>query len=184
MKCTACGQGDLSPCLIDGLFRAHNCSNCGGYWILVEDFVAWKENHPNFQFAVDAQLSEIANDSKKAMLCPITGTLMQKYKISANCEHKVDYSPSVGGLWLDKGEWQLLKSEGIAGALNSLVTQTWQKKIRDQQAQSRFVTLYEEKFGKATYQKVKEFRQWLDQQPQKADLLAYLCAHDPYSAEK
>lgn len=122
MDCTKCKTGALQPSFLDGLFRAHTCSDCGGNWILVEDFVAWKEQNSEFQFAAEHTVSEDTEDTKKALLCPATGTIMRKFKITASTAHRVDYSAPVGGIWLDKGEWDLLKSEGVAGALNNVVT--------------------------------------------------------------
>ncbi|CDG53312.1 MULTISPECIES: zf-TFIIB domain-containing protein [Halomonadaceae] len=50
MKCTACQQGNLVPSFIDALFRSHTCDNCGGNWILIEDYISWKERHPEHVF--------------------------------------------------------------------------------------------------------------------------------------
>lgn len=185
MQCKACSQGFLKPSFIDGLFRAHTCSNCGGNWILVEDFVAWKERNPEHEFAKECQWSEEeSSESKKALLCPVTGGIMRKFKITAKTDHRLDYSAAVGGIWLDKGEWELLKSEGVAGVLNKVVTQHWQNEIRKDSAVNSFSDIYEAKFGTEVYQKVKELREWLDAQPQKADLRSYLLAENPYSAEE
>ncbi len=41
---------------------------------------------------------------------------MRKLRLSTTTEHRIDYSASVAGVWLDKGEWQLLKEEGLAGS--------------------------------------------------------------------
>lgn len=185
MNCTNCKEGTLKPSFLDGLFRAQTCNNCGGNWILIEDFVSWKERNAEFQFSSDFNLEEDAKeDTKKALLCPVTGIIMRKFRVSAATAHRIDYSASVGGLWLDKGEWELLKSEGVAGALNNIVTQQWQKKIRTDNAADNFSAIYRSKFGDETYDKIKEIKTWLDAQPQKADLRAYLMAEDPYSAEK
>jgi len=73
MKCTSCKNGELTPSFIDGQFRAHTCSNCGGNWILIEDYVTWKERNPQFSFD-ESVLCEI-EDSKTALLCPATGTI-------------------------------------------------------------------------------------------------------------
>ncbi len=185
MKCTSCHEGTLSPGFIDSLFRAHICSHCGGNWVLIEDFLAWKESNPEYSFAKDIGYAEGEDiDSAKAMLCPVTGSLMSKFRISSNTNHRIDYSASVGGIWLDKGEWQLLKQEGLAASLNVLVTQSWQRNIRAETAKDNFVDMYEAKFGKDVYAKIKELREWLQSQPQKSDLRAYLLADDPYSAER
>ena len=105
-------------------------------------------------------------------------------KVTAKTSHRIDYSNSVGGIWLDKGEWDLLKSEGIAGTLNSVVTQQWQNKIREESASSNFSEIYEAKFGTESYEKIKEIKEWLNAQPQKADLRSYLLAENPYSASE
>lgn len=185
MNCTSCKNGALRPSFIDGLFRAHSCTNCGGDWILVEDFVSWKEKNPEHQFSQPSEWSEDeAADTASAMLCPVTGTIMRKFRVTAKTSHRIDYSNAVGGIWLDKGEWELLKSEGIAGTLNNVVTQQWQNNVREQSASNNFAEIYESKFGKETYEKAKEIREWLNSQPQKADLRAYILAENPYSASE
>lgn len=185
MNCTSCKNGELLPNFIEGQFRAHTCSNCGGNWILIEDYVAWKERNPNYEFCTDISVQELdATDTKSAMMCPVTGTFMRKFRISASTEHRIDYSSAVCGLWLDKGEWELLKSEGLAGYLNSVLTQNWQKNIRANNSKDNFADIYASKFGNDTYQKVKAFREWLTTQDNKADLRAYILAEDPYSVEK
>ncbi|WP_028864021.1 zf-TFIIB domain-containing protein [Psychromonas aquimarina] len=184
MDCTSCNVGSLEPSFIEGQFRAHTCTSCKGNWILIEDYVSWKERNPEYQFSEQCSFQEDGTDSKKALLCPSTGTIMRKFKISSATEHRIDYSANAGGLWLDAGEWELLKKEGLAGSLNSVISQHWQNKIREQSAKDNFADIYLEKFGAENYTKIKEFRQWLDKQEQKADLRAYILAEDPYSAEK
>ena len=185
MNCTSCKNGVLSPSFMDGQFRAHTCSNCGGNWVLIEDYVSWKERNADYQFSEEIKIEESeVSETKKAIICPISGTIMTKYRISAQNEHRIDYSYAVGGLWLDKGEWELLKAEGLAGCLNAVVTQHWQRNIRQNNAQQNFAEIYEAKFGKEKYAEIKKMRAWLMSQDQKADLRAYLLATDPYSAEK
>lgn len=182
MKCTACKEGNLIPSFIDGQFRAHTCSSCNGNWILIEDYVTWKEHNPQFSFNDNAHCE--IDETKQAILCPVSGTIMRKMRLSATTEHRIDYSANVGGVWLDKGEWELLKQEGLAGSLNALLTAHWQKNIRINNTKDNFAEIYKDKFGNETYQKTKQLREWLNEQPNKADLRAYILAEDPYSAEK
>lgn len=182
MKCTSCKQGELLPSFIEGQFRAHTCSSCEGNWIFIEDYVYWKERNPQFTF--DPEITVAAEDSKQALLCPVTGTIMRKLRLNTSMEHRIDYSASVGGVWLDKGEWELLKEEGLAGSLNAVLTSQWQRNIRINSTKDNFSEIYKDKFGADAYNQVKELREWLYQQPNKADLRAYLLAEDPYSAEK
>ncbi|MBQ4810997.1 zf-TFIIB domain-containing protein [Pseudoalteromonas luteoviolacea] len=183
MNCTSCESGTLKSTLLDDAFRAHTCSNCNGHWILIEDFVAWKEKSKDFSFtSTSTELTP--KDSKRAKLCPVSGSIMRKFRVSEKSEHRVDYSVAVGGLWLDPGEWELLKQLGVADSLNAIATQQWQNQIREQSTIQSFTNIYSDKFDKADYDKLKEIRAWLAAHPQKADLKAYLMAEDPYSAEK
>ena len=182
MKCTSCKVGDLSPSFIDGLFRAHTCTQCGGNWILVEDYVSWKENNPDYQVAENISC-EVA-DTETALLCPQSGVIMRKFRITSKNSHRLDYSAPVGGIWLDKGEWDLIKQDGLASSLNAVLTVQWQKNIRMTTAKDNFTALYSDKFGDESYSKAKEIRKWLDAHPNKSDLRAYLLAEDPYSAER
>ena len=185
MDCTSCHDGILKDILLEGEFKARECSSCGGHWILIEDYIEWKEINPEYQFSdsVSFEETEII-DSKKALICPSSGTIMRKFRISSTNEHKIDYSAKVGGVWLDKGEWNLLKNEGLAGCLNSMLTNHWQTKIRQTNAAANFADIYLSKFGAENYQKVKELRNWLNNNELKADLKAYLLAEDPYAADK
>ena len=181
MKCTSCKQGSLQPAYLDQLFPCHTCDHCGGNWVMLADYLAWKETHPDFTFNAEAGES-VAEDHKQAMLCPVSGGLMVKYRISAHSDHRLDLSPAVHGIWLDKGEWALLKQAGLAGNLNRIFTDPWQRRIREESARETFVHLYEREFGVEDYAKVKAFREWLWQHPHKLKLLAYLNDEDPYSA--
>jgi Zn-finger nucleic acid-binding protein len=182
MKCTSCNQGELSPCFLEGQFRAHTCDSCGGNWILIEDYVTWKEHNPEFELSDKANFE--VDDTKNALLCPVTGRIMQKFRIAHDCDHRLDYSASVGGVWLDNGEWDYLKQQNLAGSLNAILTAHWQKSIREDNAKATFSELYQSKFGEESYTKAREIRTWLAGHPNKADLRAYLLAEDPYSAER
>lgn len=182
MQCTSCRVGILLPGLMDNLFKAHTCVHCGGNWVLIEDYVAWKEEHPEVS-APEANGCE-AIDTEKALLCPVSGKIMRKFRITANHTHRLDYSAGVGGVWLDKGEWELIKQDGLMTSLNAILTVQWQKNIRRDLAKESFTAFYQDKFGDEAYSKVKAVREWIEEQPCKAELRAYLLAEDPYSAER
>ncbi|WP_104398870.1 TFIIB-type zinc ribbon-containing protein [Vibrio penaeicida] len=182
MKCTSCNTGVLEPKFIDGMFPAHICNECEGNWILVEDYVAWKEDNPAYPIS-NSVTCEIS-DTETALLCPQTGTIMRKLRISSNISHRLDYSVAVGGIWLDKGEWSIIREGGLANSLNAVVTTQWQKNIRTNNSTENFVSLYNDKFGEETYEKLKDIRSWINAHPNKHDLQAYLSAEDPYSAER
>ena len=130
MKCTACGKGLLKPAYLDDLFACHTCNHCFGNWIMLNDYLQWLENSPLVEPA--GELMVTALDSKHVLICPKTGAMMLKYRISGRTEHRLDLSSDIGGIWMDKGEWNLLKKEGLARSLNQIFTAPWQKKIKEE----------------------------------------------------
>lgn len=184
MNCTSCNDGILKPNSIEENLPAHTCTNCKGNWILISDFITWSERHPEQKLSDYASIKADGVDSKKALMCPASGAIMTKYHISNSTKHRLDYSASAGGVWLDEGEWELLKAEGLAGSLNSLVTEEWQNEIKNDSTKNTFINLYQKKFGDDSYAKIKEIKSWLENQPEQSDLKAYLLAKDPYSANR
>jgi len=187
MKCTNCDIGLLKLDLIENLFPAFTCSSCSGNWILIDNYAIWKTNNPKFKFSNDDGITESEFkqfDNNKALICPISGSIMQKISISAINQHKINYSAKAGGLWLYKGEWSYLKKEGLAGSLNTLLTKHQQNIIKQDNARNHFSKIYQEKFGSQSYTKIKELREWLSNHEKKIGLKAYLFAEDPYSANK
>ncbi|UTA48056.1 zf-TFIIB domain-containing protein [Simiduia sp. 21SJ11W-1] len=178
MNCTACSTGQLAPCFLEPGLRAHECNHCGGHWLYVEDVVQWKAG--GGKLGELDQMPEV-EETASALTCPVTGRLMQKYRIVSGSSHKLDYSPHTGGLWLDKGEWSLLKEYALAGSVGNIVTEHWQRKIRTEDAKASLEAVYRRKFGEANYRKLAEIRNWLADQENCAEMRAFLLARDPYS---
>lgn len=181
--CTSCNTGKLLPFTLDTSLKAKQCNHCHGHWIMIEDYVRWKQQQADHADASELHTDQqymLAEDSVKALLCPLSGSLMRKFRIKADTRRKLDYSPAVGAIWLDAGEWELIKQSGLAGSLNAMVTEHYQHQLRRDASKQHLASIYAQKFGEAHYQKVREFRLWLEQQPNQADLKAYLNATDPY----
>lgn len=187
MKCTSCKIGNLVPGYLDNLFPSHNCNHCGGHFIMLNDYLHWRE-HVDVDALVSHEgvdISEIKDDvedTKKALLCPVTGTIMLKYRISKDTSHRVDLSPSLNAIWLDKGEWDLIKAAGLADSLNKIFTAPFQRNIREESAAETLSESYRNQFGDEDYEKLKEIRTWLDSKDHRNLMVAYLAAREPYSA--
>ena len=175
MKCTSCGKGVLGHSYLEPQLPCYNCSNCGGNLLMLSDFLRWKENNEptTDKVAVEAQ------ETSKAMTCPKTGMLMTKYKISKDIEHRLDLSPSISAVWIDKGEWELLKEKGLANNLNSIFTDHWQEDIRSGESSDIMSAIYKRKFGNH-YEDIKAFRELITDKEYRSQAIAYLMAEDPY----
>ncbi len=181
MKCTACGNADLKPSYLEGLIPCHTCESCSGNLLMLTDYLRWLEQNDNPEFVSKAVGEVEAEESEKALICPKTGGIMTKYKIAVDSDHRLDYSPRLNAVWMDDGEWELIKQKGLAGRLNQVFTDHWQKDLVSQESAEILAALYERKFGEH-YPEIKAFRAKLEQYPQKHEVLAYLMADDPYEA--
>ena len=180
MICPSCDKGRLKPAYLDNLFPCHTCSTCGGNWVRLPDYLRWRET--NAFPAKGSVTLEAVTDTTKAMICPETGRIMLKYLISKETDHRIDLSRLANAVWLDKGEWDLLKAEGLTGNLHEIFTDQWQASIRESETADVLTAVYGQKFGK-DYAELKRIRSWLRTKDNYSDMLAYLIAADPYKVD-
>ncbi len=181
MKCPKCQTVELKAERLDGFLPVQHCSDCGGNWLMLEDYLLHKHEVPVASPSL-ANAALEAEETEKALLCPMTGALMTKFRISKDTAHRLDLSARVNGIWLDKGEWELLKAHGLAGRLNTLFTDFWQRQVREAQADDRLDEMYRSLLGEDDYEKLKELRNWLKQHPQRERMRAFLLAEGPASS--
>lgn len=179
MKCTACKVGALSPGYLDSMLPSHICSGCGGVFLRMIDYFRWQEDCVKTDLIACPPVSVQAEETSKAMLCPKTGVFMTKYRISKDTDHRLDFSAAANAVWLDKGEWELLKAADLSERLNNIFTDHWQREIHAQESSEVMSELYQRRFGEH-YKKLKDFRVALNSMPQKQEAIAYLLADDPY----
>lgn len=178
MKCTSCREATLNSSYLEPQLPCYNCPVCGGNLLMLTDFLSWKENNSSAELTASSATVEI-QETSKAMICPKTGGLMTKYKISKDTEHRLDLSPTINAVWMDKGEWELLKEKGLAENINSIFTDHWQEEIRGEESSDIMSALYQRKFGDH-YEEIKAFRKLIEDKTYRSSAIAYLLAEDPY----
>ncbi len=179
MKCSACDAGVLAPAYIEGLFPCHTCDSCGGSLVMMGDYLRWQDQHPDIDLKADPPLEVAAEETSKAMICPKTGGIMTKYRIAKDTDHRLDLSPSINAIWLDKGEWAILKEKGLASRLNNIFTDHWQHEIHSQESADVLDSLYRKKFGEH-YDQLIAFRGLLETLENRSEAIAFLLSDDPY----
>ena len=182
MKCTVCEIGFLNPSYLDSLLPCHTCSHCEGSLLRMGDYFRWQDQlgEESKDLKTDA-VEVVAEETSKAIVCPKSGALMTKYRISKDTYHRLDFSAPLNAVWMDKGEWALLKQNGLSFRLNNVFTKHWQQEIRAQESADIMEELYKRRFGE-DYQVLKEFREVLSGIEKRSEAIAYLMADDPYSA--
>ena len=181
MECTACHEADLKPSYLEGLIPCHTCPACGGNLLMLTDYLKWLEHNDNPEFVQQTESQVEAEDTEMALLCPKTGSIMTKYRIATDSDHRLDYSPRINAVWMDAGEWELIKQHGLAGQLNQVFTDHWQKDLVSRESAEILATMYQRKFGDH-YEQIKTFRALLDEMQERHEVIAYLMAEDPYRA--
>jgi Zn-finger nucleic acid-binding protein len=165
----------LQPKEIEPGLSAYECPKSGGVWIPLQSYLNWKETRPEQAAALPRGYTPVADDSKqRALLCPESGRVLIRYRVGHGLHFHVDRSSETGGMWLDPGEWEALKSKGLHTELNLIFTAPYQRHIRAAEYEEALERAFRERIGHDDFQKVVEIKQWIAGHPKRRDLWCYL----------
>jgi Zn-finger nucleic acid-binding protein len=117
----------------------------------------------------------LTDDShRRVLFCPESGWLLTRYQVGHSLHFHIDRSPVTGGVWLDKGEWEALKSKNLHTELNLIFTASYQKHVRSGEFEESLEHSFRDRIGEADFQKVADFKKWLDAHPKSRDIQCYL----------
>lgn len=161
---------------IESGLSAYECPFSGGLWIPLQSYLTWKERHPHGTGAAnDDPAPAVPDDSKqRALICPESGRLLLRYRVGHGLKFHVDRSPATGGVWLDKGEWEGLKSKGLHGSLHLIFTAAYQQQVRSEEYAQKLRETFRDRIGAVDYAKVAEFGAWVASHPKGRDICCYL----------
>lgn len=155
---------------------AYLCPKSEGVWIPLQSYVTWNEHHKQVGSPLPAKYFPVpADDSKRpALVCPESGRLLIRYKVGHGLKFHIDLSPVTGGVWLDKGEWEALKSKGLHIELNLVFTAAYQRHVRSAEYEKALYQTFAERIGRDDFSKISTFKHWLTQHPKRRDICCYL----------
>lgn len=156
---------------------AYECPKSGGFWIPLQSYTSWQEKHPpeRSEPSAEASSSIVPDDSgRRALICPESGRLLLRYRVGHGLQFHVERSPATGGVWLDKGEWEALKSKGLHVSLHLIFTAAYQRQVRSAEYDVSLKETFRDRIGAADFAKVAEFAAWLATRPQRRDICCYL----------
>ena len=159
---------DLAPDL-----AGQACSECSGVWLDRAKYDAWRAMHPTDIPETNTPAQLTVSNTHKAKCCPQCGHLLLPYRVGHGLSFSIDYCGACGGVWCDCGEWDSIKAKNLHDNLHDIVSQHWQNAVRESEVQESIEQTYARHLG-ANYAKAQEVRTWLQGQPQKALILAYL----------
>lgn len=182
LRCT-CGSDagwqllELAPGL-----PASNCRACGGSLLALDDYRRWRERAMAAPVAgttatgvAPAALPASAT-ADGARHCPRCTRLMQRLRVGAPADFRVDRCGPCQQVWFDRGEWDALAGAGLATRLLEVLSDGWQRQLQADDARARREQALRERHGDDRMRELARMRAWLDEQPQREELLALLRA--------
>ncbi|WP_420589322.1 hypothetical protein [Bacterioplanoides sp.] len=179
MQCPKCKTEPLHPAILEQGLPTLSCNQCEGSSVSLLYYRDWAERCGEATEAdavtdVEVAAVEATGDSAAALSCPKCSRIMTKYRVSSRHNNRLDLCGHCDEAWLDKGEWQLLKSLNLGDQMPLVFTEQWQRRVRKQASEDlrrqRFVSLV----GEEAIQEADKVREWLKDQPQRAQILQYL----------
>jgi Zn-finger nucleic acid-binding protein len=99
---------------------------------------------------------------------------MVRYRVGNGLSLQIDRSPKTGGVWLDPGEWEALKSKGLHEQLHLIFSASYQWRVRTELARAQLQSRFRQRIGHQEFERVREFKSWLGENPRRRDIIAYL----------
>lgn len=155
---------------------AFRCPETGGHWIPAENYWRWHGTQPAAEMASDegeAADIPVSEFDEAVKLCPESGTVMMRYRVGHGQTFRVERSRT-GGIWLDGGEWEALKSGNLHRSIHRIFTAPWQNAVRHQAKEEVLQTQLRERLGDDLLTRLQALRQELAAHPHREAALAYL----------
>ena len=180
MNCPVCKRTSLQPISLYDELPANQCANCGGIWISSNQYLAWLRLQKNSlpEKPTGDIAPELRTDTLK--LCPESGHIMKRFKVFPGADFHLDRCGHCNGIWFDSAEWDILVSHNMQDKVNQFFTAPWQERLRQKESHDNMDRIYRDKLGPEDYQRIQQIREWLDANPRRAMLLAFLQADDPF----
>jgi Zn-finger nucleic acid-binding protein len=166
-------------------FEVYECPKSGGLWIPLQSYLTWRDRHPEgTSGSTEVSGPPVQDDSsQRALICPESGRLLLRYRVGHGLQFHIDRSPATGGVWLDKGEWEALKSKSLHVALHLIFTAAYQRRVRTSEYAQGLTDTFRDRIGAADFSKVAEFSTWLAHHPKRRDICCYLLDNIEEKAE-
>ncbi|BCE03812.1 hypothetical protein [Marinicellulosiphila megalodicopiae] len=174
MNCYQCTSTVLKPIKLDSMLPARQCVKCNGVHLDLLNYRNWRENSSVSSITKSAAVAVDAQDNKKALVCQKCSKIMLKFKISVDHENFVDVCSHCDDAWLDSGEWELLNELDIQNKLTQIMTDPWQKNIKQQHFEALKEGQYMSQLGEDDFETVKSFAQWIKDHPKKEIIEKYI----------
>ena len=182
MECPKCKVDKLRATKLEQDLSAMGCGSCDGALVSLLYYRDWVErslpiemDKEEGQNAVDTPRAvEDEKDSNTALACPKCRKLMTKFKVSGCTSNRLDLCASCDEVWLDGGEWELLKTSELTRTMPSVFTQEWQRKLKKAALEEVRVQRLLKVIDENEIEEIKRIRAWLIDHPKRYDIMFFL----------
>ena len=164
---------ELEPELV-----VYRCPKSDGIFISADSYWRWLRKNPqrlpHLPEPGDAVIEEaVSPTDDMAKLCPVSGMVMVRCRVGHGFKFHIERSAS-GGIWLDGGEWEQLRSRQYHDELHLVFAAPWQRQVREvEQAKGKQARL-RERLGDSLFDRIDSLKKELASHPARSEALAYL----------
>lgn len=178
MKCPACQHRGFQRVSLAPDLPALRCRGCGGHWLQARHYRRWLDARPASKGrpAPDhpGDSDALGDDSRPGKLCPDDGHFLVHRRVGRDIPFHLDRCGYCGGVWFDRGEWELLRSHGLHNDLHLIFTDAWQAKLRQEKRRDTERQRLIDAVGEQDYRRLVQVRDWVAHHPKRHELLSYL----------
>lgn len=135
MDCPKCAS-ELENGIIGDLLLTKYCRKCKGEWIAGDNYQDWRDKHPGpppdpSAIAKNYHMHYHPSDFDTTTgPCPECGRLLARGKILLREPFYLEHCLNCGGIWCDRGEWEILEQLALHHNIPQLFSGVWQAKAR------------------------------------------------------
>lgn len=163
----------LTPTELEPGLKVWVCPESDGVWIDGESYRAWIAR-PDADAPAEPATDPTAADTDRVLISPRTGRLMVKCLVDLGLAFRIDYDTSFGGFWLDRGEFERLRAEGLHRRLHHVVSESWQRKLRTLATEQHRLERLADLLGPDDLARVREVADWVRDHPHRDVVVAWI----------
>lgn len=178
MHCPKDKHIDLIDSTVDHGLAVKHCPDCKGMWIPPEHYQTWRSQQPNVAADSEPKLLDVdyvqAPLDARGALCPDCHSYLSRAKVALKSPFYVERCSKCGGIWCDRGEWEVLEKLGLHTAIEQLFSSEWQTRIKEKEFALRERQATIDKLGEDLAHKIFELAELLENHPNGDFGVAYL----------
>lgn len=167
MKCPKCRTANLATKELEDSLTASECEKCNGIWIKASHYWRWLKAHGDIlpEKPEEHTATLCSDETKEIKICPDCGHFLTRRKVGHGIDFHIERCATCGGIWLDKNEWEVLKSRNLHDEIHFVFSTTWQEDIIQKEQKQFYSDQTMKILGEKDYKYVDESNNWLAQHP-------------------